>query len=103
MERAAALSADHELLTALFDLGRQVAAVLDLDELLQQIPRLIRRLIPFEALAVYLLDEKRGELRIAYSVGYPEHGQATALRQGQGLVGAAVHNEQPLLINDLSA
>jgi sigma-B regulation protein RsbU (phosphoserine phosphatase) len=98
-----ALSSDHELLTTLFDLGRQVSAVLDLDELLHQIPRLIRRLIPFEALAVYLLDEKRGELRIAYSVGYPEQSEATALRQGQGLVGAAVQKEQALLINDLPA
>jgi sigma-B regulation protein RsbU (phosphoserine phosphatase) len=96
-------SADHELVTTLFDLGRQVAAVLDLDELLQQIPRLIRRLIPFEALAVYLLDEKRGELRVAYSVGYPEEREAIKLRQGQGLVGAAIESEQPLLVNDLSS
>ena len=96
-------SSDHELLTTLFDLGRQVSGVLELDELLHQIPRLIRRLIPFDALAVYLLDEKRGELRIAYSVGYPDRGQAKTLRQGQGLVGAAVEKEQALLVNDLQA
>ena len=95
-------ASNHELVTTLFDLGRQVAAVLDFDELLHQIPRLIRRLIPFEALAVYLLDEKRAELRIAYSVGYPEHSQSKKLRPGQGLVGAAVESEQPLLVNDLS-
>ena len=95
--------ATHELLTTLFDLGRQVAAVLDLDELLQQIPRLIRRLIQFEALAVYLLDERRGELRIAYSVGYPDAAGSRTLRLGQGLVGAAVENKQALLINDLPA
>ena len=52
-----------KLVTTLFDLGRQVTSVLDLDELLQQIPRLIGRLIPFEAFAVYLLDERRGELQ----------------------------------------
>jgi sigma-B regulation protein RsbU (phosphoserine phosphatase) len=62
---------EQELLTTLFDLGRQVTAVLDLDDLLQHIPQLIRRLISFEAFAVYLLDERRGELRAAYSVGYP--------------------------------
>ena len=96
------LSSD-ELLTTLFDLGRQVSAVLDLNELLEQIPRLIRRLIPFEALAVYLLDEKRGELRIAYSVGYPEESHLMTLGRGEGLVGAAVENEQALLVNDLTA
>ena len=63
--------AEHALVTTLFDLGRQVTSVLDFDELLQQIPRLIGRLISFEAFAVYLLDERRGELRTAYTVGYP--------------------------------
>src|SRR5512145_2985873 len=84
-----AFASDHELVTTLFDLGRQVASVLDFDELLRQIPKFIRRLIDFEAFAVYLLDEKRAELRVAYAVGYPDNGQAATLRLGQGLVGTA--------------
>jgi sigma-B regulation protein RsbU (phosphoserine phosphatase) len=93
----------HELVTTLFDLGRQVTAVLDLEDLLRQIPRLIGRLIQFEAFAVYLLDERRGELRAAYSVGYPTDETQVRLRLGQGLVGAAVESQQPLLVNDLRA
>ena len=96
-------AAEHELLTTLFDLGRQVTAVLDLDDLLRLIPRMIGRLISFEAFAVYLLDERRGELRSAYSVGYPETAEPVRLTLGAGLVGAAVINEQPLLVNDLKA
>ena len=98
-----AFASDHELVTALFDLGRQVASVLDFDELLEQIPRLIGRLIDFEAFAVYLLDEKRAELRSAYTVGYPSGGPPIRLRLGQGLVGTAVLNQQALLVNDLNA
>ena len=97
------LASDHELVTTLFDLGRQVAGVLDFDELLQQIPTLIRRLIEFEAFAVYLLDEKRNELRVAYSVGYPEDGESLKLRLGQGLVGISVMEQQAVLVNDLTA
>jgi phosphoserine phosphatase RsbU/P len=93
---------ERELVTTLFDLGRRVTSVLDFDDLLQQIPRLIKRLIPFEAFAVYLLDERRGELRAAYSVGYPQHDEPVRLKLGMGLVGAAVANEEPLLVNDLS-
>jgi sigma-B regulation protein RsbU (phosphoserine phosphatase) len=92
---------EQELLTTLFDLGRQVASVLDPDDLLHQIPRLIGRLISFEAFAVYLLDERRGELRIAYDVGYPEAEKPRRLRLGKGLVGVAVESEQPVLVNDL--
>jgi sigma-B regulation protein RsbU (phosphoserine phosphatase) len=96
-------AAEQELVTTLFDLGRQVTAVLDVDELLHKIPRMIGRLVPFEAFAVYLLDERRGELRIAYSVGYPETFEPRRLKLGQGLVGAAVASEMPLLVNDLAA
>src|ERR1041385_376988 len=58
-----------EQLTTLFALGREVTWVLDLDELLPKIPELIARLTKFNAFAVYLLDQKRNELTIAYSVG----------------------------------
>jgi sigma-B regulation protein RsbU (phosphoserine phosphatase) len=95
------------MLTTLFDLGRQVTAVLDFPELLAQIPRLIARLIEFDAFAVYLLDERRGALRIAYSVGYPAREGAIpeppVLLLGEGLVGAAVTSQMPLLVNDVAA
>ena len=94
---------EHELVTTLFDLGRQVTSVLDFDDLLYAIPRLIKRLIDFEAFAVYLLDDRRGEVRAAYSVGYPESGLPARLKPGMGLVGAAVASGEPLLVNDLSS
>ncbi len=93
---------EQEMLTTLFDLGRQVTSVLDLEELLAQIPRLIGRLIEFDAFAVYLLDERRSELKIAYSVGYPERHRHMRLRLGDGLVGAAVTSHTPLLVNDVT-
>jgi len=93
---------EHEALTTLFDLGRQVTSVLELDDLLQQIPEMIRRLIPFQAFAVYLLDEKRHELRIAYSVGYSEESRAKVrLKVGEGIVGLAVAEQRPIMINDV--
>jgi sigma-B regulation protein RsbU (phosphoserine phosphatase) len=94
---------EQETLTTLFDLGRQVTAVLDLDELLAQIPKLIGRLIEFDAFAVYLLDERRGELRVAYSIGYPAEPEPVRLSLDQGLVGAAVKSQMPLLVNDVAA
>lgn len=92
----------NEQLTTLFALGREVASVLDLDELLEKIPQLIARLTKFQAFAMYLLDPKRQELAVAYSVGYPEDvGRTLRLRVGEGLVGAAVAEGRPLLVNDV--
>ena len=103
MNETASNVREQDMLTTLFDLGRQVTGVLDLDELLAQIPRLIGRLISFDAFAVYLLDERRGELKVAYSVGYPPGDQPMRLRLGEGLVGAAIASETPLLVNDVAA
>src|SRR5688572_1657510 len=95
-------TADAEILSTLFDLGRELTSVLDLDELLAKIPQLIARLTSFNAFSVYLLDERRKELRIAYAVGYPEEvTKNLRLRVGQGVVGAAVEQGRPILVDDV--
>jgi phosphoserine phosphatase RsbU/P len=92
----------HQLIATLFELGREVASVLDLDELLRRIPRLIARLTSFTVFAVYLLDEKRQSLHIAYAEGYPEDVvQTFRLQVGQGIVGTAVAEQRPILVNDV--
>ena len=94
--------ADAELLQTLFELGREVTSVLDLDELLAKIPQLIARLTTFNAFSVYLLDERRQELRIAYAVGYPEDlVKKIRLKVGHGVVGAAVQQGRPILVDDV--
>ncbi|HWK12421.1 MAG TPA: GAF domain-containing SpoIIE family protein phosphatase [Vicinamibacterales bacterium] len=102
-DETSAPAREQEMLTTLFDLGRQVTAVLDFEQLLAHIPELIRRLIQFDAFAVYLIDERRGDIRVAYSVGYPERLEPMRLGAHQGLVGAAIVSEAPLLVNDVAA
>src|SRR6266481_5904029 len=95
---------DQELVATLFELGREVTSVLDLDELLQRIPRLIARLTSFTVFSVYLLDERRQDLKIAYAEGYPEDiVRNFRLKLGQGIVGAAVLEQRPILVNDVHA
>ena len=92
---------ERDVLLTLFDLGRQVASVIDFDELLQRLPALMARLIKFDAFAVYLLDEKRSELRIAYSVGYPADADTVRLTLSQGLVGRVISSQQALVLGDI--
>ena len=91
-ELAASAAVEHQIVRTLFNLGRQVTAVLDLDDLLTKIPILTGRLISFEAFAVYLLDERRGELNSAYLVGYPPSDETRRLKLGRGPLGAAVES-----------
>jgi sigma-B regulation protein RsbU (phosphoserine phosphatase) len=98
---AAAPANIRELVITLFELGREVTSVLDLDELLHKIPQLLARLTKFQAFAVYLLDARGEELSIAYSVGYPDASKAMRINVGQALVGAAVLEGRPILVNDV--
>jgi sigma-B regulation protein RsbU (phosphoserine phosphatase) len=94
----------QELVITLFQLGREITSVLNLDELLQKIPQLIARITKFQAFAVYLLDPREEELRIAYAVGYPDDVVWNLrVKVGHGLVGAAVQEGTPILVNDVHA
>ena len=94
---------DNELLATLFELSREVTSVLHLHELLEKIPQLIARVTPFTVFAVYLVDERQGDLRIAYAVGYPEEVVRTfRLRVGQGVVGTAVAEQRPIRVGDVT-
>ena len=53
-----------------------MAAVLDLDELLLRIPRLIARLTSFTVFSVYLLDERRQDLRKEVKLGWKQTDRA---------------------------
>jgi sigma-B regulation protein RsbU (phosphoserine phosphatase) len=92
----------QEVVATLFELGREVTSVLDLDELLRRIPRLIARLTTFTVFSVYLLDQRQEELYIAYAEGYPEEVVRTfRLKVGEGIVGTAVAEQRPILVNDV--
>ena len=94
-------SSERDVLLTLFDMGRQVASVIELDELLEAMPGFIGRLIPFDAFALYLLDERRNELKIAHAVGYPDVRQFR-IGLGEGLVGRVVSAQQTAVIGDVA-
>ena len=91
---------EREILFTLFDLGRKVASVLDFDDLLPRIPELIGRLIPFDAFALYLLEPKRDELSLSYTVGYPEGAKFT-LPTSDGTIGRAVTAGEAIVVGDV--
>jgi len=101
---ASSSASDAELLAILAELGREVTSVLDLRDLLEKIPNLISRLTSFTVFSVYLLHEEREELSIAYAVGYPEEiVKHFTLQVGQGVVGTAIAEQRPILLNDVDA
>lgn len=94
---------ERDILLTLFDLGRKVASVIDLDELLPRIPDLVRRLIPFDAFGIYFVHEKRGLLQLASSVGYPDSAAGFEMTVSSGVLGRVIATQQPLVSGDVGA
>jgi len=87
------------------DIGEKIAAVLELDSLLDRAARLVRESFDYHHVALFTLDDKRGELVMRARAGDfahlfpPDH----RLKLDQGLVGWAGRYGQSLLVNDVDA
>jgi sigma-B regulation protein RsbU (phosphoserine phosphatase) len=93
---------ERDILLTLFDLGRKVASVIDLDELLQRIPSLVQRLVPFDAFGVYFVNPKRGLLKLVYRVGYPDTAAGFEMSATAGVLGRVIAAQQPLVSGDVA-
>jgi sigma-B regulation protein RsbU (phosphoserine phosphatase) len=92
-----------EVLVTLSEIGEEVNASLDLDEVLSHTAVLIKRHIDYEFFGVLLLDDTGSYLTHRFAVGYPP-GLAENLRipVGQGITGTAVSTLQPVRVSDVS-
>ena len=92
-----------EVLATLSEIGEEVNASLDLDEVLSHTAVLIKRHIDYEFFGVLLLDETGSYLSHRFAVGYPP-GLAENLRipVGQGITGTAVSTLLPVRVSDVS-
>ncbi|MGH9484763.1 MAG: SpoIIE family protein phosphatase [Terriglobales bacterium] len=80
-----------------------VSGTLDLDQVLQRVAEMVRRVVHYEIFAILLASERTQELRIRFSVGHlPEVVEKVRVRFGQGITGRAAELRQPVLVNDVS-
>ena len=92
-----------EVLATLSEIGEEVNASLDLDEVVSHTALLIKRHIDYEFFGVLLVDETGSYLTHRFATGYPP-GLAENLRipVGQGITGTAVSTGQPVRVSDTS-
>jgi sigma-B regulation protein RsbU (phosphoserine phosphatase) len=93
----------HEVLVTLAQIGEEVNASLDLDEVLAHSAALIKRHIDYELLGVLMVDGDNLYLQHRFAVGYPP-GLAENLRVpiGQGITGTAAATGHPVRVSDVS-
>jgi sigma-B regulation protein RsbU (phosphoserine phosphatase) len=90
------------LLATLYEIGKETSSILDLDELLQRVAEVVKRVIDYEMFGILLLDEARGELVLRKAVSYgASKEKKTRIPLGEGLTGAAAVSKQPVLVGDV--
>ena len=92
-----------EVLATFAEIGEEVNASLDLDQVLAHTAVLIKRHIDYEMFGVLMADEEGAYLTHRFAIGYPP-GLAENLRVpiGQGITGTAAATGHPVRVSDVS-
>ena len=92
-----------EVLTTLAQIGEEVNASLDLDEVLARTAALIKKHIDYEIFGVLLLDESAGTLKHRFSIGYSRDLAANlVIPLGQGITGTAAATGRAVRVSDVT-
>ena len=90
-------------LALLNDTGEQIAAVLDLESLFSRAVRLVQENFDYHHVAIFTLDKQQEKLVMrAQSGKYVPYPAGHSLKLGQGMVGWAGKQNEPLLANDVN-
>src|SRR5437660_7965293 len=92
-----------EVLATLAEIGEEVNASLDLDEVLARSAALIKKQIDYEIFGVLLLEEGAGVLKHRFAIGYPRDlADNLRIPIGQGITGTAASTGHSVRVSDVS-
>ena len=87
--------------STLYTLAQRMSSSLDLNQMLDSLVVILRRVIDCRGCCIFLLDERSGLLEIRAASGLKQKWQSEAkLRVGEGVSGLVVQNEKPIYIAD---
>jgi phosphoserine phosphatase RsbU/P len=92
-----------EVLATLAEIGEDVNASLDLDEVLARAAALIKRHIDYEIFGVLMIEGEGSYLRHRFAIGYPrELAESLRIPMGQGITGTAAATGHSVRVSDTS-
>ena len=91
------------ILLLLNEIARELSSILNLDELLNRVAELLRRLIDYQMFSILLLDSSGEKLQHRFSLRFRENIHLKhEVPLGRGLVGYAAQTGQAVLVPDVS-
>jgi sigma-B regulation protein RsbU (phosphoserine phosphatase) len=96
------VSRQAQTLAVLTEISRDLSSILDLDELLERIGHLLRRLIDYQMFSILLLNERDHVLETQFAVRFGErYVPIERVPLSRGLVGFAVQTQAPVYAPDV--
>ncbi len=96
------VSRQAQTLAVLNDISREITSILDLDDLLESIGRLLKRVIDFQMFTILLWNERTEQLEHRFSSRYGEPiTRRRTVHLNEGLIGAAAAGRTPILATDV--
>jgi sigma-B regulation protein RsbU (phosphoserine phosphatase) len=89
-------------LSHLYDISTKISAHLDLDAMLEAIVDSMERLVPVDAIGIFLLDPDTHEVFSETFRGYEDSERSrVSLKAGRGIVGWVARNEEGIIVPDV--
>jgi sigma-B regulation protein RsbU (phosphoserine phosphatase) len=99
--KIANLEVSAEMLATLAEIGEEVNASLDLDEVLARAAALIKRIIDYEIFGVLMIEGDGTFLKHRFAIGYPNDlAENLRVPLGQGITGTAASTGHPVRVCD---
>jgi phosphoserine phosphatase RsbU/P len=92
-----------KILVLLNEIARELSSILNLDELLNRVAELLRKLIDYQIFSILLLDSSGEKLHHRFSLRFEESVHLKReVPLGRGLVGYAAQSKEAVLVPDVS-
>ena len=96
------VSRQAQTLTVLNEISREFTSILDLDDLLERIGILLKRVIDFQMFTILLWNERTEQFEHRFSSRYGERvTRQRTIPLGSGIIGSAAEQRQPVLAPDV--
>ena len=96
------VSRQAQTLTVLNEISRELTSILDLDDLLERIGLLLKRVIDFQMFTILLWNERTQQFEHRFSTRYGERvTRERNVTLGKGIIGTAAEQREPILAPDI--
>ncbi len=97
------ISRQAQSLELLHEISRELTSILDPEQLLERVGKLLQRVIPYQMFAIWMLDEKTNMLIHRFSIrfGKTDNSFSEPVPLQRGLIGAAVSTRQTITVGDV--